>query len=115
MADSQWSFYSDKKENYLFTLKTYNYRIPTRKLSYFIKGKNACNSCGTYTTSVGDSWHFGADPDPDPQIRTYLWLVDPAPDPTSDPSSSFTNAKDAQKIFSSYNLPTGISTSVYKI
>ncbi len=53
------------------------------------------------STSVGDPWHFGADPDP--RICTYLWLMDPDlasdQDPTPDPSSFFIDFKDAKKIF----------------
>ncbi len=54
-------------------------------------------------TSVGDPWHFGADPDPDPRIRT-LWLMDSAldPDPTPDPIPFFSDFKDAKKITFSY-------------
>ncbi len=47
-------------------------------------------------SSVGDLWHFGAEPDP------YLWLMDPDPDPTSDPTPFFIDFKDANKIFFSY-------------
>jgi hypothetical protein len=41
--------------------------------------------------SVGDPWHFGADPDPDPRISRYLWLMDP--DSTPDPTPVFNDAK----------------------
>ncbi len=55
-------------------------------------------------SSVGDPWHFGADPDPrDP----YFWLMDA--DPTPDPTPFFSDFKNAKKnfIFFSYNLPEG--------
>jgi hypothetical protein len=37
------------------------------------------------------SQHFGADPDP------HIWLIDP--DPASDPTSFFSDGKDAKKLF----------------
>ncbi len=42
--------------------------------------------------SVGewDPWNFGADP--------YLWLMDPDPDATLDPTLFFSDFKDAKKI-----------------
>ncbi len=42
--------------------------------------------------SVGDPWHFGADPDPDP----YLWIMDP--DPTPHPSLLFDDSNDVKTI-----------------
>jgi len=60
---------------------------------------------------------FWCGPDPDP----YLLLMDPdpspdpAPDPTPDPTPFFIDFMDANKfffIFFSFNLPTGISSSV---
>ncbi len=38
--------------------------------------------------SVGDPWNFGAGP--------YLWLIDPDPDPTTDPTLFFSDFKDAK-------------------
>ncbi len=45
--------------------------------------------------SVRDLWHFGADPDTDldPQISTYLWLMDP------DPALFVSDLHNANKIF----------------
>ncbi len=55
----------------------------------------------TLKTSVGDTWHFGADPDP-----------------TLDTTTFFSDFKDAKKIFFSYyfsfNLPAGSLSSVLK-
>ncbi len=69
-------------------------------------------------TSVGDPWHFGADPDPDPRIRT-LWLLDPDPDLFLDPTTfSLILRMQKQLFFSlifSYNLPPVTSSSDLKI
>jgi hypothetical protein len=43
-------------------------------------------------TSVGDPWHFGADPDP------HFWLMDPDPDPN--PAIFVSDLQDVNKIFS---------------
>ncbi len=80
------------------------------------KGCSAASSCQSsscfsiHRHSVGDPWHFDADPDQHP------WLMDP--DPTPDPTALFWEFKDAKKmfpIFFSYNLPTGTLSSVLKI
>ncbi len=59
-------------------------------------------------TSVGDPWHFVADPDPDSD--PYLWLMDPDPvpdpDPTPDPAPSFIDFKNAKKKISHFFLIT---------
>ncbi len=59
----------------------------------------------TLATSVGDPWHFGADPDP------HLWLMgpDPAPDQTPD------DFKDEKKYFIFFLLTHSTSSSVLKI
>ncbi len=61
--------------------------------------------------SVGDPWHFGADPDPP------LWLMDP--DPTPDPTPFFSDFKVAPKNCSPYffliNYPQAHYLSLHKI
>ncbi len=52
-------------------------------------------------TSVGDPWHFGADPDPHP----HLWLMDPDPGPPPDPTPFLSDFKDAKKKFFLHSLP----------
>ncbi len=42
--------------------------------------------------SVGDPWLGSADP--------YLWLMDPGPDPTPDPTFFFSDFKDEKIVFS---------------
>ncbi len=46
-----------------------------------------------FKISVGDPWHFGADPDLR-ICRSDLWPMDPAPDPTPDPTPFFRDFKD---------------------
>ncbi len=56
---------------------------------HFLYPKNVLFFVGC---SVGDPWHFGADPD----LRIlYLWLMDPDPDP----NPFFSDLKDVKKIF----------------
>ncbi len=60
--------------------------------------------CWLRHSSVGDSWHFGADPDP------YFWLMD------LDPTPFFFDIKNAKKIFCfhifSHNLLTGFRLKI---
>ncbi len=54
------------------------------------KSESLLIKCGTETKvwiSVGDPWHFDADPDP------HLWLKDL--DPTPDPTPFFSDFKDS--------------------
>ncbi len=61
-------------------------------------------------SSVGDPWHFGAEPDP------YLWLMVPVPDQLRIRLLSSLIVRIQRKhiffIFFSYNLPTGTSSSL---
>jgi hypothetical protein len=69
------------------------------------------------TGSVGDPWHFGADPDPDPLIHTSKYGSGSGSNSGSDSFLRWLSG--CKKIFFfqlfSYNLPTGTFPSFLKI
>ncbi len=79
--------------------------------SWMSSGDHLKLTIAVWNAVFWNPWHFGAN------LYPHLWLMDP--DPTLDPTSFFSDFKDANKlmffsIFFSYNLPAGTLSSVLK-